>query len=265
MPSDVFQWKDSSHTVSSIGLGAKLSLVNEDVDRDITTTRDYTQQLFHPELLEKLEEMVCCYSDHFECKDGESITQQHREMLQECALKLWERACEDLLDKYVDDEQKIADAERLKLENKYCELESQLNAVSGSTRNSFSQQVFAHTLHENSVAITGLLAQLRHDAITRETEALQQAFDRKYLAYIEADDKDYQKYLGAFQMLRGAWNKIDYVDDTDDEIDRNVTDFTTTGQWNRTAGSISAANGTYQGNQAAIDAAGGGLGLPTAP
>lgn len=263
MPSDVFQWKDSSHTVSSLGVGAKLSLVNEDVNRDTTTTRDYLQQLLRDDMLEKLEQMTCCYNDHFTCEDGTSVTIEHREKLQELACKVTDRACEELLDKYVNDEQKIADAQRLELENRYCELDSQLNAVAGSTRNSFSQEVYARTLHENNFAVTGLLAQLRHDAITRETEAIQQAFDRKYLAFIEADEKDFQKYLASFQLLRGAWNKIDFVDDTDDVIDRDVRDFTVTGQWNRTAGSISSADGTYAGDQSAINAAAGALNLPT--
>lgn len=266
MPSDVFQWKDSSHTVSSVGVGAKLSIMNENVNRDVVTNRDYVQQLLHPEMHTKLEDMVMCYNDHFSCTaDGGSITVRHREAMQALTDKLWDRACDDLLNKYVNDEQKIADAERLKLEHKYCELESQLNHVAGSTRNSFAQQVFAHTLHENSVAITGLLTQLRHDAITRETEALQQAFDRKYLAYVEADDKDYGKFLNAFQILRGTWNKIDYTDRTDDDISRNVTDFTTTAQWNRTAGSIANAAGQYQGDQDAINTAAATLNIPAAP
>jgi hypothetical protein len=265
MPSDVFQWKDSSSTTSSVGMGTKLSLVSDDTQRDVTQTRDYLQQLLRPGMLDKLEGIVSCYDAHFACKVGEdgnastSISMEHREYIRGLTDDLYDRAKNKLLDKYIDDEQKLADAERLKLENLMCELYPKLNGVGGSTRNSFAQTVIAHTLHENNVAITGLLTQLRHDAITRETDALQGALDRSMASYIEADDKDYAKYLGAQQLLRGAWNKIDYTDDTDESIDRDIRDFTLTGQWNRTAGSISGADGSYAGDQDAINTFGNGI------
>jgi hypothetical protein len=255
MPSDILQWKDSSSKTTSVGIGAKLSKVSDNTDRDVLQTRDYLQQMFHPSMLAALENMVTCYNDHFKCNpDGSgSISTKHREYIRGLSDKLVDRAENKLLDKYIDDEQKIADAERLSLENKMCELFPKLNAVGGSTRNSFAYSVIAHTMHENSVAITGMLAQLRHDAITRETEAQFGAFDRSVAAYIEADSKDYEKYLGALQLLKGAWNKIDYTDDTDETIDRDITDFTITTQWNRSAGSIAAAAGTYDGDQSALD------------
>jgi hypothetical protein len=251
MVSDVFQWKKSSHKTSSVSMGTKLSLVGDNTHHTAVQSRDYLQQMYHPAMLDALEQMVTCYSDHFKCKlnaDGSktSISMEHR----------------DLLNKYIDDEQKIVSSERLKLEHAMCELYPKLNGIGGGTRNSFARSVIAHTLSENSVNITSMLAQLRHDAISKETEALMGAVDRNYVAYIEADDKDYAKFLGAQQLLRGAWNKINYTDDTNENTDRNIRDFTLTGQWNRTAGTIADAADAYSGDQAAIDSFGGGINFP---
>jgi hypothetical protein len=263
MVSDVLQWKKSSHKGSSVGVGYKLSVVNETTHRDVLQTRDYTQQLLHPAMLAGLEAMVTCYSEHFKCYvdpatgAATSISVKHRDDMRALADKLNKRASDDLLNKYIDDEQKIVNAERLKLEHQLCELYPKLNAVAGSTRCSFAQSVIAHTLSDNSIAITGMLAQLRHDAISKETEAMQTAFQYEMAANIDADQKDYEKYLQAFSLLKGAWNKIDYADDTNEDIDHNVRDFTITGQWNRTAGTIAEGEDVYSGSQNAIDSFGG--------
>jgi hypothetical protein len=267
MVSDVFQWKKSSHKTSSVSMGTKLSLIGDNTHHTAIQSRDYLQQMYHPAMLDALEQMVTCYSDHFKCKlnaDGSktSISMEHRDHMRALADKLYDRASKDLLNKYIDDEQKIANSERLKLEHAMCELYPKLNGIGGSTRNSFARSVIAHTLSENSVNVTSMLAQLRHDAITKETEALMGAVDRNYIAYVEADDKDYAKFLGAQQLLRGAWNKINYTDDTNENTDRNIRDFTLTGQWNRTAGTIADAADAYNGDQSAIDSFGGGISFP---
>lgn len=250
---DAFQWKNSAHKESSIGFGARADIT----DRDVDNTRDYLQQLLQPDQLNKLESNVCLYSDHF----AANTTIDHRESIRELSDKIFTRACEELLNKYVCDEQNIANAERLKLENRLCELRTELNSVAGSTRNAFSGEVIAHTLSDNSITITGLLAQLRHDAITRETDALQNAYAISNNAYNEADQLDFNKYIAALQTLRGSWNKIDYTDNTDEDI-RN---FTTTAQYNRSAGSISDVAGDYDGDIATIEGAGDGLALPIKP
>ena len=247
---DAFQWKNSAHKESSIGLGARLDVTN----RDVKHTRDYLQRTLEDDMRGKVRESVCMYADHF----NTSISITHRAEIREAACKLFDRACEELLDKYTCHEEEIANAERIKLENRLCELRPELNSIAGSTRNCFSASVIAHALHENNVAITGLLAQLRHDAITRETAALEQAFDRKFLAFIDADDRDFNKYMTAFQILKGSWNKIDFEDD----IDEDIVNFTLTAQYNRSAGSISDTKGEYDGDIGAIDSAGGGLAVP---
>jgi uncharacterized lipoprotein YehR (DUF1307 family) len=263
MVGDVFQWKKSSHKGSSIGIGFKLSLIGDTTARNVDQRRDYTQQLLHPFILNDLEKMVTCYNNHFTCTIDPvtglttSVSIKHRDNMRDLADKLNDRATNKLLNKYIDDEQKIANAERLTLEHKLCELYPKLNSVSGSTRCSFAQSVIAHTLSDNNVAITGMLTQLRHDAITRETEAMQVSFQAEMAANIEADAKDYEKYLQAFSLLKGSWNKIDYDDKTNENIDHNIRDFTTTGQWNRTAGTIADAADQYNGDISAIDAAGG--------
>lgn len=252
MPSDVFQWKKSSHTVSSVGAGMKLALIN----RDIKNTRDYTQQLLHPEIHDKLESAFLCYANHFDCANGEPETVKNQKHIRGLVDDLYDRAKNELLDKYIDNEQSIVASERLRLEQELCAMQPKLNGIAGSTRNCFTQSLIARTLNENSIEISSLLAKLRHDAITKESEALNDAIDRSLLAYIEADEKDYQKMLGVMQLLRGTWNKIDYTDDTDDD----VRDFTVTGQWNRTAGSIADAADVYKGDQDAINAAGAAFG-----
>ena len=61
--------------------------------------------------------------------------------------------------------------------------------------------------------------------------------------------------MSAFQVLKGA------LTEEDENINRDIGENTLTGEWKRTSGQSSDTSGTYQGNQDAIDAAAGALGL----
>jgi hypothetical protein len=202
------------------------------------------EQLLEPDKRDELRDLTKLYHNHFD--DG--ITIRHREDIRADADKLWERACNELLNKITSQEQDIANVERLKLEDRLAELVPQLNCIAGSTRNCFSANTIAHTLNDNSIAITGLLAGLRNDAIKHESEMLLAGADRRYRAYIEADDSDYRKFLETMNLLKASWHKTDFVDNVDETIDENITQIDATIQFNRTAGSISDTDGTYNGD-----------------
>lgn len=252
---DAFQWKNSSHKVTSYGVGGKISRTTDNTDRDVEHVRDQTTQLLKPEVFDCITETTLQYCQHF----NTGITIEHREEQVACAEAYCQYA-DELLDSITAQEQDIADRERLELEQQLCQLRDELNLIAGSTRNCFSAGTIARTLSENSIKVTGMLAELRNDAIKQQTAAKQVCCELGYKARIEADQLDFEKYTGVLQLLRGAWNKVDFTDTIDEEIDRTTTNFTITTQWNRTAGSISDADGTYNDeydnlNTAAGDAA----------
>lgn len=251
MPSDVFQWKNSSHKTASVGFGSNIKNTNRDLDRDVHHVRDQLDQLLEPDKRNELRELTAMYNAHFDS----GITIQHRADIRADSDKLWQRACEELLDKITSQEQSIANAERLKLENRLLEMTPQLNCIAGSTRNCFSANTIAHALNENSIAITGLLAGLRNDAIKHESDMLLASADRRFRAYIEADDSDYRKMLETMNILKASWHKTDFTDDVDEAIDESITEVGATIQFNRTAGTIADASDTYEGEYGSISGA----------
>lgn len=263
MPSDVFQWKNSAHKTASLGAGSKFSTTNRDYNEDITRTHDQLVRTLEDAVREGcLEDLVCMYADHFDTQ----ISIEHRAHLRDLSDALYDRALNQLRQDYIDNEQEIVQAERDRLADQLLELRPELNWIAGSTRNCFSASVIAHTMHHNAVYMASLLAKLRSDAITAETEALYNAWDRKYTAYVTADHLDFQKYLGAMQLLIGTWHKTDFTDQTDRDIDETVTDLAFTVQYNRTAGSIADTSGAYDGDIDGIIADGGGaLFIPASP
>lgn len=263
MPSDVFQWKNSAHKTASLGAGSKFSITNKDYAEDIVRTHDQLERLLEDDVRENcLEDLVCMYATHFDTQ----ISIEHRDQMRQWADDLYDRALNTLRQDYIDNEQEIVQAERDRLADQLAELRPELNCIAGSTRNCFSAHVIAHTMHHNAVYMASLLAKLRSDAITAETEALYNAWDRKYTAYVTADHLDFQKYLGAMQLLVGTWHKTDFTDNTDRDINETVTDLAFTVQYNRTAGSIADTSGVYDGDIASIISDGAGaLFIPEAP
>jgi len=237
------QYRDSSFRRTSLALGAKQRIFSENVNRGVDRTHDQTRQLLHPGQHGDLESIVSMYKGLF--AGGE--TDQHRQTVRDRADTIWNRAHDELYNKYITNEQQIADEERLRLENKLDEETLTWHKIAGSTRNCFVAKMRSHTLDENTVKITSLLTQLRRDAIDKETAALEHSQQLAYNAYIEGDNADFSKYISALGILKGTWDKLDFTDNVDEDIDRSISEFVFTEQWVRSAGSIAAADGVYNG------------------
>lgn len=236
---DVLRWNNGSRTISSLGLGLKASSVDDD------TVRDRTEKLFEADMLEKLKTTVCCWADNLTC----TTILEHKQTVQEAACKMWDRACA-LADTLKDEHKAIADAERLELERQLCQRKVELNSIAGSTRNCFTAGVINRTLSDHAIQIAGKLGELATDAEKHGTEALNNAFQAKYNAFVEADALDFSKYMASFQLLRGACATVD------ETVNRDIDELTGTAEWKRSAGQSSTTSGLYQDDQDAIDAAG---------
>ncbi len=251
MVSDVLQWKNSSHTSSSIGLGFKLENVTHDVNRDVHHTHDYIRKLLEDDMRNMLRDTVTMYHDHFATK----ISIRHREEIRNTADDLWDRAKNKIKSEANATVQGKIDLERMLLEQQLCSLRVELNGIGGSTRSCFAQSVIAKTIAEGNIKFGAIKSEAALKALELETQAMNDAAQFKYAAYITADQIDFSKYENMFNILKGAWDKINFADDTNDKIHETTVDFTLTGQWNRTAGSISDADGSYAGDQSAINGA----------
>ena len=263
MPSDVFQWKNSASKSASLGAGSKFNLTKRNFDEDITRTMDRTDRALDDAVrVDCLQDLVCMYATHFDTQ----ITFNHRKHLRDITDVFYNRALNDLRNEYITNEQEIVQAERDKLADQLAELRPELNWIAGSTRNCFAANTIAHAMNHNAIYMASLLAKLRSDAITAETEALLQGIDRKYRAYIEADHLDFQKYMEAFGILKGSKVDTDFTDITDRDVNETVTDLQFTVQYSRTAGSISGTEGAYDGDIAGIISDGAGaVFIPATP
>lgn len=245
---DAFQWKNSSHRTYSLGIG----ISNTNVDDDTVRNTDTNQKLLDADQLAKLSDLVCDYYAHFDTM----ITVSNREEIRDRATCFWTYAKEELYNAIYLETDAIIDDERRKLEEELCSRVTTLNSIGGSTRSCFAQTIIGKTLSENSIALASLKSQANIEARRLEAATIDAAFARSYQAFIEGDNADFNKYMTALQLLRGAC-----VDESvDDNINRDINTLAINSQYNRTAGDISDTSDTYAADQAAIAAAGGALG-----
>lgn len=245
---DAFQWKNSSHRTYSIGIGVNNTNVDDDTARNTVTN----QALLSAEQKAKLEDIVCDFYEHFDTM----VTVSNRDEIRDRATCFWTYAKEELYDLIYAETADIIDDERRKLEEQLCSKITTLNSIGGSTRSCFAQTIIGKTLSENSVALASLKSQSNIEARKLEAATIDAAFARSYQAFIEGDNADFNKYMTALQLLRGAC-----VDESvDDTINRDINTLAISGQYNRTAGDISDTADTYVGDQDAIAAAGAALG-----
>lgn len=255
---DEFQWKKSSHKQASLGLGLSTTNTNDNTDRDTVTARDVVEQLLRDAQLDNLENLVTDYFDHFDT----GITFTNREATRELADCIVDYAKDQIYSKVMDTvEDKLAEEDR-RLERELCASIARLNSIGGSTRNSFSQHVIADTLSDHAIQRANVLAETTLAATQLELQAYGLAFDAKYRAYIQADHLDFEKYLGMLQILRGSHSSQDFDETVDDVIDRDIDTTKLTVQYNRTAGSISDADGTYDNEYNDLLTAGGAALIP---
>ena len=244
---DAFQWKNSSHRTYSLGVALTQNNVNDDTQRDTVTN----QELLSDEQRAKLEDIVCDYYDHFDTM----ITVSNRAEIRDRATCFWTYAKEELYDLIYAETDNIIDNERRLLEEALCSRVSDLNSIGGTTRTCFAQTIIGRTLSDNSVALASMKSDANIKARTLEAQMIDASFARSYQAFIEGDNADFNKYMQALQLLRGA-----AVDETvDDKIDRDIDTTNLSVQYNRTAGDISDTQDTYVADQAGIAAAAAGL------
>ena len=266
---DAFQWKNSSHKQASLGFGLSNSNTDDDTNRQTDTARDTVRdtardivtELFRPDRLTDLEDIVTDYYSHF----NTGITFDNRAYIRAKANEVWNYAKDELYDKIQDTvEDQLAEEDR-RLEKELCASVARMNSIAGSTRNCFTQHVIAETLSDHAIKRAALVAEVTSTATQLESQAIQAAQDDLYQAYIEADHLDFQKYLGVLQVLRGAYAVEDLDEIVDEDMDEGITDVINrdintlklTAQYSRTAGAIADASGTYVDEYDAVVAAGG--------
>lgn len=245
--SDAFQWKNSAWRQASIGLGGSLSNTSDDIVRDIDTT----DKLFNANMLEKLEEQVCLYTDHF----ATSITITNREKIREAACCFWDYAKDKLYGELKSQFSAITSKRSQQLEEELCSRVATLNSIGGTTRSCFAQTVIAKGLSDNQLNLAGLEGELTIQAKQLEMQTWDRALEHKYRAFIEGDNADFQKLSSLWQILRGACR----TQNVDDVTDRDISTLKTNFQYNRSAGDIADTTGVYQGDLDNIIAAGGAL------
>lgn len=261
---DAFQWKNSAHKTYSLGIGISNTNTDDDTHRvtDTDTDRDVEthQELLSPEQKAKLEEMVCMFTDHF----ATMITFDHRAEIRDRATCFWQYAKDELYDAIYAETDNIIDNERRILEEELCSKVATLNSIGGTTRSCFAQTIVGKTLSENSVAMAALKSNANIQARQLEAQTIAQSFAASYQAFVEGDAQDYNKYMQALQLLRGACVDEtvaeDIAVDTVDDINRDVNVLAINSQFNRTVGSISDTQDTYQADIDALIAANGALG-----
>jgi hypothetical protein len=242
---DAFQWKNSAHRTYSLGVGGSFSNTSDDTDRDVDTVR----KEFEADMLEKLKDLVCDYYEHFDTM----ITVTNRETVREAACCYWDYAKDKLYGDLQSSFKGITEKSRKDLEQNLCTRVATLNSIGGTTRSCFAQTIITKTLQENNVDVAGLEGNLTLQAKQIEMQTWAQAYQAKYSSHIEGDNADFNKYMSAFQLLRGAC----FTENVDDNIDRDITTVKGTVQYNRSAGDISDTTGTYNGDIDDIIVAGG--------
>jgi len=243
---DAFQWKNSAHRTYSLGLGGSFSNTDDDTNRDVSTTR----KEFDSQMLAKLRDLVCDYYDHFDTM----ITVENRECVREAATCFWDYAKYKLYGDLQSQFKQIVEKQRVDLEEELCSRIASLNSIGGTTRSCFAQTIIGRTLSDNNVELAAVEGNLTIQAKDLEMRTWAAAYQSKYNAFVDGDNADFNKYMTAFQILRGAC----LTEDVSDDIARDITTIKGTVQYNRTAGDISDTTGAYDGDIGDIQSAGAG-------
>lgn len=247
---ETFQWKNSSHTLRDLSLSGKYNDTDDNTNRDTDTHRE----LLSPEMKAKLEDLVCDYYDHFDTM----ITVDNRETVRDAATCFWDYAKNKLYGKAISGLEDSIDEERRILDQKLCAQTVQLANIAGTTRCCFVQSLKAKAMAENASQMAKLRFDGKQEALALEIQAINLAFNSKFRAFIEADQIDFNKYMTAFELLKGAC-----IDETiDDIIDRDIRERGVDVVYRRRQGDVSDTDGTYTGTgdtiataaQAAINA-----------